>query len=103
ARMLLTGPLSGTTVPEQWSIAVCDVGQGDAVVIRSEGRTALIDTGMEDDLLVSCLSSLGIDRVDLLVLTHFDADHVGASAVVTGRVGTVLHGPVDSASQRRLL
>lgn len=103
ARMLLAGPLVGTTVPEQWSIAACDVGQGDALVIRSEERLALIDTGMEEELLEACLSSLGIDRVDLLVLTHFDADHVGAAAVVTGRVGTVLHGPVESASQRRLL
>lgn len=103
ARILLTGPLVGTTVPEQWSIAACDVGQGDALVIRSEERIALIDTGMEDELLEACLSSLDVARVDLLVLTHFDADHVGAAAAVAGRVGTVLHGPVETASQRRLL
>ena len=103
ARMLLTGPLVGTTVPESWSIAACDVGQGDALVVRSEGRVALIDTGMEPEPLTDCLRALGVDRIDLLVLTHFDADHVGAAGSLTGRAGTVLHGPVENAQQQRLL
>lgn len=103
ARMLLTGPLVGTTVPEGWSIAACDVGQGDALVVRSEGRTALIDTGMEPEPLTSCLAALGIERIDLVVLTHFDADHVGAAGVLVGRVGTVLHGPAQPGDEQQLL
>ncbi|WP_448711747.1 ComEC/Rec2 family competence protein [Microbacterium profundi] len=103
ARMLLAGPLVGTTVPEAWSIAACDVGQGDALVVRSQQRVALIDTGMEAEPLSTCLSALGIGRIDLLVLTHFDADHVGAAASMVGRVGTVLHGPVGSPEDSRLL
>ncbi|MGO2746237.1 ComEC/Rec2 family competence protein [Microbacterium sp.] len=103
ARMLLTGPLVGTTVPEAWSIAACDVGQGDALVVRSAGQIALIDTGMEPEPLNTCLSALGIDRIDLLVLTHFDADHVGAADTVVGQVGTVLHGPVEAGDEQGLL
>lgn len=103
ARMLMTGPLAGMTVPDGWAIAACDIGQGDALVVRSGGQVALIDTGMEPELLSTCLNALEIDRIDLLVLTHFDADHVGAVSVVEGRVGTVLHGPTDSAQQVELL
>lgn len=103
ARMLLTGPLVGTTVPEAWAIAACDVGQGDALVVRSEQQVALIDTGMEAEPLSTCLDALGISRIDLLVLTHFDADHVGAAASVVGRVGTVLHGSVGSPEDAQLL
>lgn len=103
ARMLLSGPLVGTTVPDTWAIAACDVGQGDALVIRSEDRVALIDTGMEPEPLTTCLGALGIDRIDLLVLTHFDADHVGAAGAVAGRVDVVMHGPVESGQERRLL
>ncbi|MGO2932697.1 ComEC/Rec2 family competence protein [Microbacterium sp.] len=103
ARMLLTGPLVGTTVPEDWSIAACDVGQGDALVVRSEGRTALIDTGMEPEPLTSCLAALGIERIDLVVLTHFDADHVGAAGVLVGRAGTVLHGPAQAGDEEQVL
>jgi competence protein ComEC len=101
--MLLTGPLVGATVPEAWAIAACDVGQGDALVVRSDAQVALIDTGMEIEPLSSCLNALGIGRIDLLVLTHFDADHVGAAASVIGRVGTVLHGPVETPEDALLL
>jgi competence protein ComEC len=60
-----------------WSLVACDVGQGDAFVIQSEGRTAVIDVGSDDDLINRCLAELKISRIDLLVLSHFDFDHVG--------------------------
>jgi competence protein ComEC len=60
-----------------WQILNCDVGQGDALLIRSAGQVALIDVGREDEPIDQCLSSLAIKHIDLLVLTHFDADHVG--------------------------
>lgn len=102
-RMLLTGPLVGSTVPQAWSIAACDVGQGDGLLVRSEDRIALIDTGMEPEPLEECLSALDVERIDLLVLTHFDADHVGAAGSIVGRADTVLHGPVASDEEHRLL
>ena len=64
----------------------CDVGQGDALVIRSEGKVAVVDVGREDPAIDSCLSDLNISKIDLLVLTHFDMDHVGGVVgAVTGR------------------
>ena len=70
----------------KWEVVSCDVGQGDAMVIRSRGRTALIDVGADDDLVDRCLSQLSVTRIDLLVLTHFDFDHVGGLAgAIKGR------------------
>ncbi|MCR2814523.1 ComEC/Rec2 family competence protein [Microbacterium jiangjiandongii] len=89
----LSTVLAPATVPPDWSIAACDVGQGDAVLVRSAGAVALIDTGPDPDALASCLGRFGIARIDLLVLTHFDADHVDGAAAVLGRVGLVVHGP----------
>lgn len=103
ARILLTGPLSTLTVPAEWSIAACDVGQGDALLVKSAGRTALIDTGPDPAALRTCLSALGVDRIDLLVLTHFDLDHVGGVDAVLARVTTVLHGPVSEHGEEMLL
>lgn len=103
ARVLLEGPLATATAPDGWSIAACDVGQGDAVLVRSGTRVALIDTGPDPELLSACLRALGIERVDLLVLTHYDLDHVGGAEAVRGRVDAVLHGPVAEADERRLL
>ncbi|WP_307785350.1 ComEC/Rec2 family competence protein [Microbacterium hibisci] len=84
------------TLPADWSVLACDVGQGDAVLLRSAGAVALVDTGPAPEPLAACLSRAGIDRVDLLVLTHGDLDHVGGLDTVRGRVGTVLHGPTDA-------
>jgi competence protein ComEC len=63
-----------------WQVLNCDVGQGDALLIRSSGRYALIDVGREDEPIDKCLTELGVQRLDLLVLTHFDADHIGGIA-----------------------
>ena len=70
---------------KDWSLVACDVGQGDALVIQSEGRTAVIDVGSDDELINRCLAELRISRIDLLVLTHFDFDHVGG---IKGAVST---------------
>lgn len=73
--------------PQQdWQIASCDVGQGDATVVRSNEKIALIDVGRFDPKIDTCLNQLGVNRIDLLVLTHFDFDHVGGLAgALSGR------------------
>ena len=60
-----------------WDVVGCDVGQGDSLVIRSWGEVAVIDTGKDPGLIDGCLDRLQVKQVDLLVLTHFDFDHVG--------------------------
>ncbi|MRG61553.1 MBL fold metallo-hydrolase [Agromyces sp. CFH 90414] len=102
--ILVGGPaVIRSGAPGNWTIAACDVGQGDAVLIRSAGSTALIDTGPDAQALERCLQLTGVDRIDLLVLTHWDADHVGGSDAVAGRVGTVLHGPLDGERSDRVI
>ena len=92
----LTSVAGRWTLPADWSILACEVGQGDAVLLRSAGAVALVDTGPEPAPLAACLSRAGIPWIDLLVLTHFDLDHVGGREAVQGMVGTVLHGPADA-------
>lgn len=69
-----------------------DVGQGDAIAIRSPaGRWLLVDAGIGGDRfdagerrVVPYLSRRGVRRLDGLILTHPDADHFGGGgAVVT--------------------
>lgn len=86
-----------TWPPDGWRIAFCDVGQGDAAVIRTGPRRALVvDAGPEPSSVDSCLDSLDVEVVDAVILTHFHADHVeGLPGVIAGRtVGQVLVSPV---------
>ena len=55
----------------------CDVGQGDALLIRSLGETMLIDVGRDPSAISNCLRANQVSSLDLLVLSHFDYDHVG--------------------------
>ncbi|QKE84361.1 ComEC/Rec2 family competence protein [Arthrobacter sp. NEB 688] len=86
-----------TWPPDGWRVVVCDVGQGDAVVLRSgPGRGVLVDVGPDPALVDGCLDRLGVTTLDALVLTHFHADHVdGLAGALRGRtVRQVLVGPV---------
>lgn len=97
---LVSGPVVLLQRPADWGIAMCDIGQGDAILVRSAGSTMLIDTGPDPKPLQRCLTDLGVDRLDVLVLTHFDHDHAGASDLLRGRADVVLHGPVDTAAHQ---
>jgi competence protein ComEC len=91
----LAGP--GRWPPPGWVMVACDVGQGDAVVVNlGDGSGLVVDAGPDPALVDRCLDRLGVERVPLLVLTHFHADHVdGVPGVMSGRdVGTVLVSPM---------
>ena len=86
-----------TWPPDGWQVVFCDVGQGDAAVIRTGPRRALVvDAGPEPALVDGCLDALDITAIDAIVLTHFHADHVdGLPGVLAGRaVEQVLVSPI---------
>ncbi len=70
-------------------LVVCDVGQGDALVLRAgEGSAVVVDVGPDPEAVDTCLDDLGVEHVPLLVLTHFHADHVdGLAGVLDGTAG----------------
>ncbi|GAA4693708.1 ComEC/Rec2 family competence protein [Nocardioides nanhaiensis] len=78
--------------PPGWVLVACDVGQGDALVLRSgPGSAVVVDAGPDPPAVEGCLDRLGVTEVPLVVLTHFHADHVdGLPGVLAGRrVGLV--------------
>ncbi|MFD6276403.1 ComEC/Rec2 family competence protein [Streptomyces sp. NPDC060209] len=89
--------------PPGWAFALCDVGQGDAMVLAAgEGTGVVVDTGPEPRLVDRCLRDLGITRVPLLLLTHFHADHVrGLPGVLRGReVGAIQTTSLDEPPEQ---
>jgi len=89
--------------PADWQIAMCDVGQGDATLVRNNGEVALIDAGPDPALLSDCLADLGVTHIDLFVLTHYDADHSGGTDAVLGMVDSALVGPQGDPKHDRIV
>ncbi|MBB6629301.1 ComEC/Rec2 family competence protein [Nocardioides sp. KIGAM211] len=89
--VLVRPPVPGWP-PDGWVMVACDVGQGDALVLRAGPHTGVVvDAGPDPGAVDDCLRRLEVTRVPLLVLTHFHADHVdGIDGVLHGRaVGAV--------------
>ena len=62
---------------------VIDVGHGSAAVVQADGRVVVIDAGPRSGLLEYLLQE-GIGEIDLVVLSHADADHVRGLVGILG-------------------
>ncbi len=76
--------LGKTVAQEKMTVTVIDVGQADAILLQTEGKNILVDSGLSDsaDKLVAELRKLGVKKVDVLVATHPHADHIGGMNAV---------------------
>ncbi len=90
---IFSGALSDVKKPNHLRVSIVDVGQGDAVVVEMPGRESLlIDAGPRSatfdagsKTVLPFLKRMGIHALDLLVITHAHADHVGGlPSVVSG-------------------
>lgn len=86
------------------SIAFLDVGQGDGTLCRLPGADILIDAGPPEagrNVILPYLRSQGVNRLDLVLLTHPDLDHYGGLAYVASHVsiGKVIHPGLEADTQ----
>jgi competence protein ComEC len=78
--------------PGEFELLAADVGQGNAVIVRTAHHSLVYDAGprlgRDSDaghrVLVPLLRALG-EEVDLLLLSHRDADHTGGAAAVLAK------------------
>ncbi len=88
--------------PGRFELLAADVGQGNAVLVRTARHALLYDAGPRygahsdagDRVIVPLLRALGV-RLDLLMLSHRDTDHTGgAQAVLAAQPGAALTGSI---------
>lgn len=78
------------------TVRLLNTGKSDAILIFTADATILIDTADADDsqLIKNALNEAGREQIDLLILTHYDSDHVGSAAeIVRSFEVKVLIGP----------
>ena len=79
-----------------------DAGKADAILLTTQNSAVLIDAGEKGfgKTILAYLEDQGIEKLDYLIVTHFDQDHVGGAAKVINNiaVGAVLQSnrPKDS-------
>jgi competence protein ComEC len=89
----LLGPRAAVRAPATTlRVTFLDVGQGNATLVEAPGFAGLVDAGPIDAHVARRLRALGLRRLDVLVLSHPQSDHVGGAAdVLDGlAVGRVL-------------
>lgn len=82
---ILSAPVAASASgPEPMEVHFMDVGQGDATLVTCGGHAMLIDAGddTKGTALQNYLQKQKISKLDYLVLTHPDADHIGGAPVV---------------------
>ena len=82
---VLSTPIAAEAAnPDQMEVHFMDVGQGDATLVTCGGHAMLIDTGddTKGTAIQNYLQKQKITKLDYLVLTHPDADHIGGAPVI---------------------
>lgn len=99
---------AGTYTGGQMTVSVLDVGQGLSAAIYARGASALVDcggSGMDDagDLAADYFQSLGLSRIDVVVLTHYHDDHANGVARLLERmeVGLLVLPDVERSNPLR--
>ena len=77
-----------TSTSDVLKVQVLKVGKADAMVLTCGGQTMVIDCGEEEDgqEVVDYLEGQGIEKIDILLITHFDKDHVGGADTVVEQI-----------------
>ena len=66
---------------DELQIHIIDVGQAESILIVQDGFTMLVDSGdnFTGDDVVKYFKNLGIDKIDIFLITHFHRDHAGGA------------------------
>lgn len=99
----------GRSTDETDFVRFIDVGQGDSILISSNGHNAMIDFGNNSDdgrALYKSLRRYGVTTLDCMFITHYDADHIGGADTLLERcrVYNVIlpEGASDTAAYREV-
>lgn len=70
------------------TLTVFSCGKADAMLLQFDGLNVMIDTGEhgDGDELVEEMTRMGVQKIDLMILTHHDKDHIGGADVILGRI-----------------
>lgn len=88
--------------PTEMTVTVLNTGESDAILLSADGYTVLVDAADRDDAgtIADAVKASGGKRIDCLILTHYDKDHIGAvpSLLRSMKIGEIIGANYHSSS-----
>lgn len=92
-----------TDLSQNMEITFFGLGEADSTLIRHGNKTLLIDTGEAKDspYIIKAILDLGIKKIDYLILTHPDKDHIGGALDIIKyfKVGEIVQSSFQKGSE----
>lgn len=106
--LILVTACSGKETPleENFIVHAFKVGKADSLLVSHQGQYVLIDAGEEDDgeKIVAYLQENHINKLQALIITHYDKDHVGgADHIVKSLAIEHIYGPNYTSDSKQTL
>ena len=87
---LIIGYIINGKVDKEYNFKIhfFNAGKADAIVLEKDGKYMMIDTGEEDlqDEILDYFRQNNITRLEYLIITHFDKDHVGSASAIIDNI-----------------
>lgn len=95
-------------IGENMEVIFLNLGKADSIILRYQEKVLLIDTGEVEHgpHIVKSLKDIGVDKIDYLVLTHPDKDHIGGAIDIINsmEVDLIIQSPLqDEKALQKIL
>ena len=84
------------------NVEILKIGKADCIIINTGSKLVMIDTGEEEDVstITTYMRLNNYDKIDVLILTHYDKDHIGGASEVISRynVETIIESKFDDST-----
>ena len=84
------------------TIDVLKIGKADCIIINTGSKIVMIDTGEEENVadINDYMSNKGYNKIDTLILTHYDKDHIGGASEIISKynVTNVIESKFDDST-----
>lgn len=76
------------TKTKSMEVDFINVGKGDCILVTTDKHVMMIDTGYDETSsdVIRYLQEKGIKKIDKMIITHYDKDHVGGASEIMDRI-----------------
>lgn len=98
-----SNPSNPSNPSQDMELTFLGLGEADSILIRHDNKILLIDTGetKDSEYIIKAILDLGVKKIDYLILTHPDKDHIGGALDIIKylKVGEIIQSSFQKGSE----